>query len=466
MAGVVVCGGGVCGLAAAMLLARDGHEVTVLERDPAPAPVPEEAWDDWERRGVNQFRLPHFLLPRFHDVAIVELPDVVARLDAAGAYRFNMVTAMSGGAFPPDPRLDVVTARRPVLEAVVAGAAEATPGITIRRGVAGRGLLSGASVVAGIPHVVGVETEDGERIAADVVIDATGRRSPLPRWLAAIGTKPPLEELEDSGIVYYGRHVRSRDGTPVVAGPSNNRFGSISLLALPAEHGTAGVGVIASSKDVALRVLRHEDAWRRVVELLPGGAPILDAEPVSPMASMSKLENRRRRYVVDGAPVATGVVAVADSWAATNPSLGRGISLGLMHAVALRDSIRKEGLDRALDLALAFDDVTEREFTPWYASTVGLDRHSVTLIDAAIDDRPVDWDADPVWRDWARVLAAIGTDPITLVPRFAGSFALLAELPEHLVGDPDIQDLLERSGAEPVVLAGPSRAEVLAAATG
>jgi 2-polyprenyl-6-methoxyphenol hydroxylase-like FAD-dependent oxidoreductase len=50
-------GGGVCGLATGLMLARDGHDVTVLERDPAPVPETlEDAWDLWERGGVSQFR--------------------------------------------------------------------------------------------------------------------------------------------------------------------------------------------------------------------------------------------------------------------------------------------------------------------------------------------------------------------------------------------------------------------------
>jgi 2-polyprenyl-6-methoxyphenol hydroxylase-like FAD-dependent oxidoreductase len=62
---VVVVGAGMSGLFAAMLLARDGHRVTVLERDPAAPPAPDMAWEDWERRGCGQFRLPHYTQPKF-----------------------------------------------------------------------------------------------------------------------------------------------------------------------------------------------------------------------------------------------------------------------------------------------------------------------------------------------------------------------------------------------------------------
>src|SRR5674536_317327 len=63
MARIVVIGAGVVGLGAAMLLAGDGHQVVVLERDPAPPPNdPAEAWRHWQRPGVNQFRLPHGFL--------------------------------------------------------------------------------------------------------------------------------------------------------------------------------------------------------------------------------------------------------------------------------------------------------------------------------------------------------------------------------------------------------------------
>ena len=85
MAEIVVVGGGLVGHCAAMLLAADGHAVTMLERDPQPPPGSgDAAWDDWTRRGVNQFHMIHYFLPRFRDIVERELPEVAAALDADG----------------------------------------------------------------------------------------------------------------------------------------------------------------------------------------------------------------------------------------------------------------------------------------------------------------------------------------------------------------------------------------------
>jgi NADPH-dependent 2,4-dienoyl-CoA reductase/sulfur reductase-like enzyme len=60
MSRILVLGGGIIGLSTAMMLARQGHSVTILEHDTEPRPgSPEEAWRAWERQGVAQFRLPH-----------------------------------------------------------------------------------------------------------------------------------------------------------------------------------------------------------------------------------------------------------------------------------------------------------------------------------------------------------------------------------------------------------------------
>jgi hypothetical protein len=67
---------------------------------------------------------------------------------------------------------------------------------------------------------------------------------------------------------------------------------------------------------------------------------------------------------------APGIVSVADAWASTNPSLGRGISLGLAHAAVLRQAVREHGAD----VGVAFTEATERELTPYYRATVETDR--------------------------------------------------------------------------------------------
>ena len=100
------------GLCTAMLLANDGHEVTVLERDTLGSPDPRESFESWERRGVNQFRLPHFFLSKFREIIEVELPSLPDGLAAAGALSFNALTnipdEMKDGTRPGDVEGDSV----------------------------------------------------------------------------------------------------------------------------------------------------------------------------------------------------------------------------------------------------------------------------------------------------------------------------------------------------------------------
>ena len=454
MSGIVVCGAGVCGLTTAMLLAKDGHEVTVLERDPAPPPTdPEASWEEWERRGVNQFRLPHFLLPGFRALMDDELPHVIEELLDFGAKRFNPLGVFAEAMDPGGDHV-IVTARRPIVEAAIASAASKTPRVTVRRGTAVAGLVVGEG-----RRVVGVRTEDGEEIRGELVVDAGGRRSPLARWLQEAGLPAPILEEEDSGFVYYGRHVLLPEGQPGDQ-PSVAFHGSVGLLVLPADRGTMGVGIIASSADADLRVLRQEEPWRAVLEVIPGGDAVLACETASPLVAMAGIEDRWRRFVVDGEPVATGVVSVADAWAATNPTLGRGITLGARHAIVLRDLLRKTAIDDAEAVVLAFDEATQRELTPWYRATIWHDRNRLADIDAAIagTERVIDED----WSRFRRFDAATAVDP-GLVPRMLEGLHL-RETPLDLVRDPAIAARVDELVPELPPDTGASRAEVLAAA--
>ena len=413
---VIVIGGGVGGLGTALLLARDGHRVRLLERDPAPHPAdPTAAWRGWERRGVPQFRLLHSFLPLWREIVEAELPEVAAAMDAAGALRTNPVAnvpvAVSGGPRPGDERFEQLTARRPVTEAAMAAVAAATPSLTVERGVAVRGLVAADRPhLPGVPHVAGVATDDGRRLTAGLVVDCGGRRSPLPAWLAELGAAPPQEERDDNAFVYYARHFRSADGTvPVAFGPPAQPYDSVTLVMLPTDNGTWGVAVVGSARDVALRAARHEDVWSRVVKSYPLVAHWLEGEPISGVDVMAKIEDRRRRYWGDGAPVATGVAAVGDAWACTNPAVGRGASIALRHGQVLRDVLREVPAADPAAFARRWDAATAETVEPLYRDTVTIDRHRLAEIDCQIAGVPYETD-DPDWHRSEALRRGAGAD--------------------------------------------------------
>lgn len=80
-------------------------------------------------------------------------------------------------------------------------------------------------------------------------------------------------------------------------------------------------------------------------------------------------------------------VSVGDSWACTNPSLGRGITIGLMHALGTVEVVRQH-LDNPLALMLAHDSMTETRVTPWYRDTIQIDRTRIARFNALIEGRP------------------------------------------------------------------------------
>jgi 2-polyprenyl-6-methoxyphenol hydroxylase-like FAD-dependent oxidoreductase len=235
---------------------------------------------------------------------------------------------------------------------------------------------------------------------------------------------------------------------------------SVSLLTLPGDNGTWGIGITTSSRDHALRALRHVPCWEAAMRCYPTTAGWIEAEPITGISVMAGIEDRQRQLVVDSVPVVTGLVAVGDASASTNPSLGRGASIGALHACVLRDVVAKEGTADPDTLVLRFAAETEASVAPYVDSTLSFDRHRLAEIEADIAGVPYQPD-DPAWA-MTRALGAGGReDPV--VARALAAIASAQAVPRQLLGDPAVRDHVVRFLGRSHYGLGADRAELLAA---
>lgn len=469
MGSVIIVGGGPIGLASAMLLARDGHDVTVLEKDPQGTPGSAlDAWGDWDRVGVAQFRQIHAMHARFRHLLDAELPAVRDEIIALGGRRASIMSGLlyqleDRSPRPGDEKFETLTARRPVIEAAFARVAENTPGVKIVRGASVAGPIEGKQIVDGIPHVVGVRTKDGQEYFADLVIDAMGRKSVFDEWVVGLGGRAPLEEKVETGFAYYTRHYQCRDGfEPELRRAPFTVLSSFLTVNLPTDNETWAVAIVCMAGDKPMKALRQNDVWERVVRSVPHLTHWIDGEPLDDVRPMAGAMDRYRRFVIDGSPVVTGLIAVGDAWACTNPTAGRGMSIGLSHAIALRDAAR-EHFEDPLMLATAFDAVTEEKFTPWYRQQVDRDRGRVADVTAAIEGRepPKPDLSNPIVAIQRAFVIAAAYDP-EVARAFAEMLSVLA-LPQEIMMRPGMIDkvMAAAEGREPPETEGPDREQLL-----
>ncbi len=420
MVKVCINGGSVAGLSTALLLAADGHDVTVAERDPAPpSREPRESWEAWDRRSVRQFRQSHAFLPRFRRVLVDELPHVWTRLLEAGAVEYDLVgnpPPTVGDIGPRQAGDDVSSCWRldgARSSTCCADAADDDPRIDLRSGVVSEGLVTGDD-----QRVRGLATNGG-MLTGDVVVDCSGARTSVPGWVEEAGGRRPSEETTEFRIAYWTQWFRLRPGRelPPIDGLPAVTIGSAQLLRVMADDGWFSITVVAPASERKFRVLADQETLLRLLRSRAETRAWTDpelADPVGGILPMFTPLDSRRRYVVEGQPCLTGIAGVGDAIGATNPAKARGCTFAAMHAVGLRDVLRT--VDGPSEVTEAHDAWLNQHFERWWRETVEPDRADLERMRAVAQGDtapPTDPGAlfrhaaahDPVlWRHLLRIL--------------------------------------------------------------
>ncbi len=354
----VVIGAGMGGLAAAAAVARHAGRVTILERDDLPT-------SPAARPGVPQARHAHALQPG--GLAALErlLPGMEASLVAAGGVPVDVpgdIAWLSAagwmGPFPSQGRT-LISASRDLIEWATRQLVLTLPDVSVRSGVE----VAGLAIEAG--RIVGLDVrprgaapgEPTERINANLVVDASGRRSAAPEWLVAAGYDPPDETRVDADLGYATRTYR-RAGEELLPG-----YKAMFLQARPPH--TTRMGVIFPIEG---------DRWLMTVAGTNGDMPPTDEagfrdftrgmrsplmadlveelEPLSAIVGYRRTANVRRHYEkLTLAP--EGFVVLGDATCAFNPVYAQGMSVAALSAEALDRTLADRAGTHAAQQAIA-----------------------------------------------------------------------------------------------------------------
>jgi len=350
---VVVVGGSVAGLLAAAALAGPARTVTVLDRDELPDhPAP--------RKGVPQGRQPHVFLHRGL-LAIEELlPGFGDDLRAAGAVPLDtgqLAWLGESGWAPLAQQYGIASATRPLFEHVLRRRVAELSGVEVRDRTTVEGLRRGWS---GGPrwHV----DTTGSSVPADLVVDASGRSSRLPRWLAELGVPAARTSQVDARVGYATTEVSVPAGTVAVDGivlqQTPERAGGV---ALPVEGGrwlvtAVGSGVRRPGRERASFVGTLATLPDRALAELVGAS---DGEVV-----LHRQTGNVRHHYDRVRDWPDGLLAVGDALCSFNPIYGQGIAVAALEALALRDAAR--GPVHTRRLLRRFAHVTD---LPWRIAT-------------------------------------------------------------------------------------------------
>ncbi|MFG1963430.1 NAD(P)/FAD-dependent oxidoreductase [Nonomuraea sp. NPDC049028] len=359
MTRAVVLGGGFAGSLAGAVLARHADDVIVIEDDHYPS-------GPRARRGLPQSQHSHVLVAGGARALQELLPGTLEELFARGAHHRRLpgdalILAVAGWFRRLDTGAYLISCSRGLLDQVVRQ--RALGAVPTWTGTRALGLVGDASRVTGV--AVSREGAAPETIEADLVVDATGRRSKAPRWLAELGGAEIEETTVSSGLAYstrvyqapaelageipaimlHPRQVAGRPGQGATLFPIEDGRWIVTLT------GTRGGEPPADERGFAdfARSLRDPI----VADLMAAATPLGGIRPYRDTS------NRRRYFERARLPV--GFVAIGDAVVAVNPVHSHGMSVAALSTLRLDRELTRRGLDPAASAELQAAMTAEAE---------------------------------------------------------------------------------------------------------